>query len=144
MVQFFILAGASKRTCTATDAAKAAEILRLMFNNSKGYVIENNKVTFSQNMTIEEAEISHGIKKMQSMEVLPVAPKAAKVKRIATAVGMTIKKPVKSKAKKTTLKSKVVLKNKKSATKKTVVKSKVKPKAKKKPVAKVKVKGKKR
>lgn len=141
MIQFFIING-NKRTCTATDSHKAAEILRLMFHASKGYVVENNKIFFAQNMTIEEAEISHGIKK-QSMEVLPVAPKAAKVKPKKVK-----KKPAKSKAKKTTLKSKVVIKNnKKPAPKKAVVKSKVKPKtkpvkAKTKPVkAKAKAKG---
>jgi hypothetical protein len=139
MIQFFILNG-TKRTCAATDSHKAAEILRLMFHGSKGYVVENNKIAFAQNMSVDEAEISHGIKPMQSMTVLPVAPKAAKVKPTV--------KPAKSKAKKTTLKSKVVIKNnKKSAPKKVVVKVKPKVKVKaKKPVAKVKakVKGKKR
>ncbi len=125
-VKFFILSGQNKRPCEATDSHKAAQILRFMFHNSKGYVVENNKIAFAQNMTIEEAAIEHGLKvavPVQSMEVLPVAP-AAKPKKTP------------AKAKKTTMKSKVVVKAKKKApAKKAAVKVKAKPKTKaKKPV----------
>jgi hypothetical protein len=142
MINFFILNGTNKRTCTASETTKAAEILRLMFPLNKGYVIEDNKVVFAHNMTVDEAEAIAGIKKIASMEVLPIAPKvtASKPKKAAK------KKPV---AKKTVLKSKVAVKNnKKAVAKKTVVKSKVKPKTKakaKKPAkVKAKAKGKKR
>lgn len=141
MINFFILNGTDKRTCTASETSKAAEILRLMFPLNKGYVIEDNKVVFAHNMTVDEAEITAGIEKMASMEVLPVAPKvtADKPKKKAK------KKPV---AKKTTLKFKVAVKNNKKTAAKTVIKSKVKPKTKvkaKKPAkSKAKAKGKNR
>lgn len=143
MINFFILNGDQKRTCTATDISKATQILSLMFPTHKGYVIEDNKVVFAHNMTPDEAEIAAGLK-LQSMTLLPLAlcegycgtPMAALVK---PKKAKAKKKPVKVVTKKTKLKSKVVVKNKKkSPAKKTVVKSKVKPKT------KAKAKGKKR
>jgi len=136
MINFFILNGDQKRTCTASDVSKATQILSLMFPTSRGYIVEDNKVVFAHNMTPDEAETVAGLKPMQSITLL--APKAALVKPKKTKA----KKPV-VKAKKTKLKSKVVVKNnKKPVVKKTVVKSKVKPKIKAKKSVKAKAKGK--
>lgn len=133
MISFFVLNGANKRECHAIDAGKAASIISLVFPNQKAYVVDNGKIAFAHNLSIEEAETLAGIAKpkMDSMTNVPPAPspkKAAKVKA----------KPKKKAVKKTVLKSKVKIKNNKKPVKKTVVKSKVKPKVKAKPKAKVK------
>jgi len=142
MINFFILNGDRKRTCTSVDVDKAAQILTLMFPTNQGYIVNNNKVVFAHNMSLDEANEAAGLRVEeevpQSMTVLPLAVPKAKAVKAVKAV----------KAKKTKLKSKVkvvVLKNnRKPVAKKTVVKVKPKVKAKaKKPVAKVKAKAKK-
>ncbi len=131
MINFVILKGENKQTCQATDVNHAAQILTLLFPQSKAYVVENKKVVFAHNLTVQEAEVLAGIrsKPMQSIEVLP--KKKAKKKPVAK------KKPT---AKKTKLKSKVAVK--KTSTKKTKIKPKAKPKPKPKVKAKPKAKAK--
>lgn len=121
MVKFYILSGTNKRECTATDPAKAAQILALMFHNSKGYVVHDNKVVFAHNLSVEEAEVIAGLKPVETPKPL-VAPAGVAPVKVA--------KP----AKKAKVKSKVVVKAKKPAkkpAKKTAVKVKPKTKAKK-------------
>lgn len=121
MVKFYILNGDNKRECTATDPAKAAQILALMFHNSKGYVVHDNKIVFAQNMSVEDAEVVAGLKPVAAPVI--VAPKAA--------APVKAKKVTAKPAKKAKVKSKVVVKAKKPTkkpAKKTVVK--VKPKTK--------------
>ena len=138
MIKFYVLSCDNKRECTAVDPAKAAQILSLMFHNSKGYVVNDNKVVFAQNMTVEEAEVIAGLTKP-----VVVAPKAtvAKASKPKVAAKATVAKKVK-------IKSKVVkVKNKPGKAKKTVLKAKPKAKPKVKAKAnktKTKKKGKKR
>ena len=116
MITFFVFNDV-KRKCAALSAAKATEIIKLIFPGKKAYVIEDNNVPFAQNMSVEEAKLDAGIKPQPMM------------------IPEVVKKPV---AKKTKVKSKVVVKAKtKPVAKKTKVKSKVVvKKAKAKPVVK--------
>ncbi len=112
MINFYILNGTNKRNCTAADVNKAAQILSLVFPNAKAYVVEDNKVVFAQNMSIEDAVDVSGLR--------PVAPPVAKV--------LPPVKPVKKvAAKKTKLVKKVAVKaNKKKPAKKVTIKAKPK------------------
>jgi hypothetical protein len=141
MISFFVLNGL-KRKCTALSVARATEIIKLMFPGKKAYVVEDNKIPFAHNMSIEEAEVDAGVKPqpMMSMEVMApkvvVAPKKKAdkpaVKKTKVKSKVVVKAKPKTKAKKTKVKSKVVVK----AKPKTKTKAKAKPKAK----AKVKAK----
>lgn len=110
---------------TIGEMAKAKEIVGLLFPHKRAFGVDEGKVFFAQNMTMDEADLAN-----------PDRP---------------IAKPIKAKTKPKKVKQKVKLKLVKAKPKKAKVKSKVvvKPKAKvgktklkvvKKPVAKKKVK----
>lgn len=132
MINFYILNGTNKRSCTAADSHKAAQILALVFPNAKAYVVEDNKVVFAQNMSIEDALDVSGLR--------PVAPPAA-------VVLPPVAKPKKAAAKKTKVKKKIAVKvsKKKKPAKKVTIKAKPKKaKAKTKKPVKANGKGKKK